>query len=84
MFSPCAEIMSRLLRIHGGRRVAVAVEGAAVMKYSRSSHHPVSQSQGGWMGCGGKERGGGEQTPFADPSNMGILGCSDGQLTWSW
>ena len=72
--------MSRLSRTSGGRRAAVAVEeaavsaeGAAVMKYSRNSHHPVSQPQGEWSLKGGMERGGGEQTLFVDPSN--------GQLT---
>ena len=50
------------MRTSGGRRAAVAAEGAAVMKYSRSSHHPVSQPQGRWSLKGGMERGGGEQT----------------------
>ena len=72
--------MSQLLRISGGRRAAVAVEGAAVMKYSRNSHHPVSQPQGGWSLKGGVWWDG-SKLPFVNPSNMGILGCSDGQLT---
>ena len=56
-----AEIMSQLLRTSGGRRAAVAVEGAAVMKYSRSSHHPMSQPQGRWSLKGGMERGEGSK-----------------------
>ena len=51
MVFPCAE-MSQLLRISIGRRGATAVE-AAVMRYLRGSHHPVSQPQGRWSLVGG-------------------------------
>ena len=81
MVFPCAE-MSQLLKISIGRRGAIAVE-AAVMRYLRGSHHPVSQPQGRWslvggawwVECGG--RGGG----LLDCFDMGALGCSDGKLT---
>ena len=51
MVFPCAE-MSQLLKISIGRRGATAVE-AAVMRYLRGSHHPVSQPQGRWSLVGG-------------------------------
>ena len=51
MVFPCAE-MSQLLKISIGRRGAIAVE-AAVMRYLRGSHHPVSQPQGRWSLVGG-------------------------------
>lgn len=75
MVFPCAE-MSQLLKISIGRRGATAVE-AAVMRYLRGSHHPVSQPQGRWSLVGGVWWEGG----LLDCFDMGALGCSDGKLT---